>query len=144
VSISKAQRLPIPYANWVGPVYRERGLRTAIRVARRAGLRIKAAARLPLPFENDPNARADRAYFDEVVRPLLDGPHVELVGELGSRERGEFLGRAAARVFPIAWPEQFGLAMPEALVCGTPVVALRCWQRAGGDRTWSGWLLLRT
>jgi glycosyltransferase involved in cell wall biosynthesis len=65
----------------------------------------------------------DRAYFEREVRPLLDGPGVRFVGEIGEDRKGEFLGNARALVFPIDWPEPFGLVMIEALACGTPVVA---------------------
>jgi glycosyltransferase involved in cell wall biosynthesis len=150
VSISDAQRLPIPYANWLATIYHgiqlnqltfhpsgdgylaylgrispEKGLHTAIRVARRTGIPLKVAARLPLRYHDDPNAQADRAYFNDVVRPLLNGPDVEFLGELGARDRDEFLGGAKALLFPINWPEPFGLVMAEALACGTPVLALR-------------------
>jgi glycosyltransferase involved in cell wall biosynthesis len=149
VSISDAQRRPIPGANWAATVYHgidldqftfqprrgaylaylgrispEKGLDTAIRVARRAGMPLKIAARLPLPYRKDPNVGADWACFEGVIRPLLDGPDVEFAGELGWQQRDRFLGDAAALLFPICWPEPFGLVMPEALACGTPVVAL--------------------
>ncbi len=150
VSISNAQRRPIAAANWVDTVYHgiplddrafnprrgdylaylgriapEKGLDTAIRAARRAGLPLKIAARMPLPFMNDPNVRADWEYYETEVAPLLDGPGVEFIGEVGGREKDDFLGHAAALLFPICWPEPFGLVMIEALACGTPVLALR-------------------
>lgn len=150
VSISDAQRQPLPDANWVATVYHgipldeftfnpkpgnylaflgrvspEKGLDTAIRVAQRARLPLKIAARMPLPFRNDPNARADWDYYENVVQPLLQGPLVELIGQVGGEEKDEFLGNARALLFPIRWPEPFGLVMPEALACGTPVLALR-------------------
>jgi glycosyltransferase involved in cell wall biosynthesis len=149
VSISDAQRRPVAGANWVDTVYHglplkdhtfnprrgdylaflgrispEKGLDTAIRVARRAGLPLKIAARMPLPFKDDPNVRADWEYYESQIAPLLDGPGVEFIGEVGGRAKDEFLGNAAALLFPICWPEPFGLVMIEALACGTPVLAL--------------------
>ena len=150
VSISDAQRRPIPHANWLATVYHgidlteftararageylaylgrispEKGLDTAIRVARRAGMPLKVGARPPLPYRNDPNVRTDQTYYERVVEPLLDSASVEILGELDRHGRDELLGGAAALLFPIAWPEPFGLVMPEALACGTPVLALR-------------------
>ncbi len=150
VSISDAQRRPIPVANWAATIYHgidldeytfnpqtgsylaflgrispEKGLDTAIRVARRAGLPIKIAARKPLPFTRDPNVRRDWEYFENVIDPLLEGLQVELIGQVNGREKDDFLRNAAALLFPIRWPEPFGLVMPEALACGTPVLALR-------------------
>ncbi len=150
VSISDAQRKPIPGANWVATVYHgielndhtfnpepggylaflgrispEKGLDTAIRVALRAGVPIKIGAREPLPFTNDPNVRADWDYYENKVKPLLKEPGVEMVGPVGGKDRDEFLRNAAALLFPICWPEPFGLVMPEALLSGTPVLAFR-------------------
>jgi glycosyltransferase involved in cell wall biosynthesis len=150
VSISDAQRRPVAWASWVATVHHgivldellysprsrgylaflgrmspEKGLDTAIRVARRAGVPLKVAARMPLSFTNDPNVRADWEYFEQVIRPLLRDANVELVGEVTGAAKAEFLGGAAALLFPIRWPEPFGLVMPEALACGTPVLALR-------------------
>src|SRR5918992_797630 len=68
---------------------------------------------------------ADRAYFEAVVAPLLREPRVEFVGEIGEGEKDDFLGHAAALLFPIDWPEPFGLVMIEAMACGTPVIAYR-------------------
>jgi glycosyltransferase involved in cell wall biosynthesis len=148
VSISHAQRRPVEWANFVATVYHgidldsfhleprrgdylaflgrvspEKGLDTAIRIARRAGMRLKVAARMPLPFPHDANATADAAYWRDVVLPLM-GDDVEMIGEIGGHEKDEFLGKAAALLFPIRWPEPFGLVMVEALACGTPVLAL--------------------
>ena len=150
VSISDAQRRPVAWANWVATIYHgidleqytftpepdrylaflgrispEKGLDIAIRVARRAGLPLKIAARPPLPAASYPEARADREYYEQVIMPLLDEPGVEMIGLVGGPAKNEFLGRAAALLFPICWPEPFGLVMPEALACGTPVLALR-------------------
>jgi glycosyltransferase involved in cell wall biosynthesis len=150
VSISDAQRRPVAWANWVATVHHgieldeftfnprpgrylaflgriapEKGLDAAIRVARRAGLPLKVAARMPLPFTNDPNVRADWEHYKQAVEPLLRDADVELVGEVSGAAKDEFLGGAAALLFPICWPEPFGLVMPEALACGTPVLALR-------------------
>ena len=68
----------------------------------------------------------DEAYFREVIEPLLDDPLVEFVGEIGDGEKSAFLGNARALLFPIDWPEPFGLVMIEAMACGTPVLAFRC------------------
>ncbi|HEY3082156.1 MAG TPA: glycosyltransferase family 4 protein [Chloroflexota bacterium] len=150
VSISDAQRRPVAWANFVATVHHgidlpeyeprqgpgdylaflgrvspTKGVDAAIRVARRVGRPLKIAARLPLPDGYVPDAQRDREYYERVVEPLLDGPGVEFVGEVGGREKRRFLGDAAALLFPIAWPEPFGLVMPEALACGTPVIALR-------------------
>ena len=151
VSISDAQRRALPHANWVATVHHgvplrrytfnprpggylaflgrvspDKGVDTAIRIARRAGLPIRIAAREPLPFRDDPEVRRDWEYYEQVVRPLLREPGVEFVGEVGGEDKDVFLRDAAALLFPIRWPEPFGLVMPEALACGTPVLALRC------------------
>lgn len=141
VSISNSQRVPLPTASYAGTVYHglpERQLRpgdgkggylafigrmspekapdAAIRIAAAAGMKIKLAAKID---------KADQAYFDDVVQPLLCLPHVEFIGEIGEAQKSEFLGSAAALLFPIAWPEPFGLAMIEAMACATPVIAMR-------------------
>ena len=143
VSISDHQRAPLPEANWLATVphgiradrYRpaehpkrgylaflgriapEKGPDLAIRVARQAGIPLRIAAKV------DP---ADRIYFERTIRPLLDDPLVEFVGEIGAERKPEFLANALALLFPIRWPEPFGLVMIEALACGTPVIA---WDR---------------
>lgn len=139
VSISDSQRAPLPQAHWVGTVlhglhsesdvYRdqaegylaflgrispEKGPERAIAIARSVGRRLKIAAKID---------NADVAYFHEVVEPLLADPLVEFVGEIGDDEKGAFLGGASALLFPIDWPEPFGLVMIEAMAAGTPVIA---------------------
>jgi glycosyltransferase involved in cell wall biosynthesis len=150
VSISNAQRRPVAHAAWAGTVYHgvdldqltyraspdgylaflgrispDKGLDTAIRIARRAGMHLKIAAREPLPHAHHPYVRRDWEYYDQVVRPLLRGGGIEFLGPIGGRAKVELLGNAAGLLFPIHWPEPFGLVMVEALACGTPVLALR-------------------
>jgi glycosyltransferase involved in cell wall biosynthesis len=139
VSISYAQRRPLPWINWQGTVHHglplellptgdgsggylaflgrispEKGVDSAIEIARRVGLPLKIAAKID---------KADRRYFETQIRPLLDSPDVEFIGEIGESSKSEFLGRAVALLFPIDWPEPFGLVMIEAISCGTPVIA---------------------
>lgn len=140
VSISDDQRRPLPQANWLATVHhglphrypftakpgdylaflgriaREKRLDRAIEIARRTGMRLRIAAKVD---------KADREYFEREIEPLLAHPWVEYIGEIGETEKGEFLGGARALLFPIDWPEPFGLVMIEALACGTPVVAFR-------------------
>ncbi|HKP87621.1 MAG TPA: glycosyltransferase family 4 protein [Blastocatellia bacterium] len=142
VSISDAQRKPLPWANWratvhhglprdlfrlqegpgsylafLGRISPEKRVDRAIEIARRAGMNLKIAAKVD---------KADREYFNEIIKPLLDGPLIEFIGEIGEAEKQEFLGNAHALVFPIDWPEPFGLVMIESIACGTPVIAYRC------------------
>lgn len=143
VSISNHQRKPVPPVNWLGTVYHglpdgllmqgqgegrylaflgricaDKGILPAIEIARRAGMTLKVAAKV------DP---ADQVYFDEEVKPVLDrSPHVEFIGEINDGQKQDFLGKARALLFPISWPEPFGLVMIESMACGTPVIAFNC------------------
>jgi glycosyltransferase involved in cell wall biosynthesis len=140
VSISDSQREPLPHANYVGTVYHglperlltpgfgggylafigrispEKGPDAAIRIATQAGMPLKIAAKVDA---------VDRDYFTTCVEPLLQQPGVEFIGEINDSEKSAFLGNAAGLIFPIAWREPFGLAMIEAMACGTPVIAMR-------------------
>jgi glycosyltransferase involved in cell wall biosynthesis len=148
ISISNSQRRPIPNANWVGRVYNgvatsslpfgngqggylaflgrispEKGVIEAIDVALQMGMPLKIAARLPLEGIENSWVALDWAYYNEEVKPRLTSSLIEFVGEVGDVEKGELLKDAAGLLFPINWPEPFGLVMVEALACGTPVVA---------------------
>ncbi len=105
------------YLAFLGRIAPEKQADVAIAVARRTGMPLKIAAKV------DPN---DRAYFERHVAPLLDDPLIEFVGEIGDAEKPAFLGGAKALLFPIDWPEPFGLVVIEALACGTPVIARPC------------------
>ncbi len=148
VSISNSQRRPVPDARWVATVYNgmpverfpfgggqgdylvflgrispEKGVADAIEVAIRAGMPLKIAARLPLDQVNNPWVQRDWEYYQEQVKPRLSHPLIEFVGEVGDDEKGALLKDAVGLLFPINWPEPFGLAMVESLACGTPVIA---------------------
>lgn len=140
-SISDAQRAPLPHASWAATVYHglppdllrfhpepgqylafvgriapEKRVDRAIAIADACGMRLRIAAKV------DP---ADQDYFEREICHLLDNPLVEFMGEIDERQKDEFLGRASALLFPIDWPEPFGLVMIEAMACGVPVVAFR-------------------
>ena len=139
VSISDAQREPLSWLNWwatvhhgvpeeqylfrenkgsylafLGRVSPEKGLDRALAIATKSRLPLKVAAKVD---------RADQEYFIGEIKPLLRNPLIEFVGEIGEDEKGEFLGNALALLFPIDWPEPFGLVMIESLATGTPVIA---------------------
>jgi glycosyltransferase involved in cell wall biosynthesis len=142
VSISDSQRTSLPFANWAGTVYHgmpaelykfnaeprgylaflgrispEKRPDRAIAIAKRLGMPLKIAAKVDA---------ADASYFREEIEPLLDHPLIEFIGEIGDGQKSEFLGGAEALLFPIDWPEPFGLVMIEAMGCGTPVIAFEC------------------
>ena len=104
------------YLAFLGRISPEKRPDRAIEIAKRAGVPLKIAAKVD---------KADQDYFDEVIRPLLDHPLVEFVGEVNEHEKCSFLGNALALLFPIDWPEPFGLVMIEAMSAGTPVIAWR-------------------
>jgi glycosyltransferase involved in cell wall biosynthesis len=142
VSISNHQRLPVPFANWTNTIYHglpadlytlgkgdggyfafigrispEKRPDRAIEIALRAGIKLKIAAKVD---------EADKIYYEEQIKPLLDHPLIEFIGEIGEEQKKDFLGNAMALLFPIDWPEPFGMVMIEAMANGTPVIAFNC------------------
>ena len=142
ISISNAQRAPWPCANWEATIYHglphdlfrfhpepggylaflgraspEKRVDRAIQIAKLVGMPLKIAAKV------DP---ADRRYFKREIEPLLNDPHIQWLGEISDKDKDEFLGKAYALLFPIDWPEPFGLVMIESMACGTPVIAYAC------------------
>jgi glycosyltransferase involved in cell wall biosynthesis len=138
ISISNAQRRPVPQANFIATVHHglpenlltprqvtpgylavlgriapEKGVDRAIKIAIRCGMPLKIAAKID---------RTDQEYYDEIIRPLMDHPLVEYIGEIGDHEKSDFLGGAVGLLLPIDWPEPFGLVMIESFAAGTPVI----------------------
>ena len=105
------------YVAFIGRIAAEKRPDRAIQIARSLGLPLKIAAKVD---------RVDESYFREVIAPLLNGAGVEFIGEINEQQKNEFLGEAMALLFPVDWPEPFGLSMIEAMACGTPVLAFRC------------------
>jgi glycosyltransferase involved in cell wall biosynthesis len=139
ISISDFQRRPLPNVNWKGTIYHglplglyngyekpgkylafvgrispEKRVDRAIDIAKRTGIPLKIAAKV---------GKGDEEYFENSIKQLLDHPLIEFIGEIGEKDKNEFMGNALALLFPIDWPEPFGLVMIEAMACGTPIVA---------------------
>lgn len=142
ISISDSQRRPLPMMNWcttvshglppdllefspqpgkylafIGRIAPDKRPDLAIQIALKSRVPLKIAAKVDV---------LDRDYFDNYIKPLIQPPHIEFVGEITDQDKSKFLGNALALIFPIDWPEPFGLAMIEALACGTPVIARSC------------------
>ena len=139
ISISDNQRVPLPRAYWLGTIHHglplnafrpsyargsylaflgritaEKGPETAIRIAKATGMQLRIAAKIP---------RAEHSYFNEKLKPMIDNDRIQFIGEVNGQAKEDFLAGAAAMLFPIDWPEPFGLVMIEAMACGTPVIA---------------------
>jgi glycosyltransferase involved in cell wall biosynthesis len=104
------------YLAFLGRLTAEKGPEAAIRIARAAKMPLRIAAKVP---------RGERGYFKEKLEPQIDGEQVQLTGEVNDETKRQFLAGAAALLFPIDWPEPFGLVMIEAMACGTPVIAFK-------------------
>ena len=142
ISISNSQRAPLPNANWQATVYNgvpienyayvqnpgnylafvgrispEKGIERAIQIAMHVGMKLYIAAKVD---------KVDEDYYQNRIKPQLNHPLIEYIGEVNEQEKNTFLGGAYATLFPIDWPEPFGLVMIESLACGTPVVAYNC------------------
>jgi glycosyltransferase involved in cell wall biosynthesis len=141
ISISENQRVPLPQARWLGTIHHglpvnafqpsyargsylaflgritaEKGPEAAIRIAKAAGMPLRIAAKIP---------RAEHGYFNEKLKPMIDDDRIQFIGEVSGQAKQDFLAGAAALLFPIDWPEPFGLVMIEAMACGTPVVGFQ-------------------
>lgn len=139
VSISNSQRTPLAFANWQRTIYHglprevypfhekpepylaflgrispEKGLDQAIEIAKKSNMALRIAAKVD---------EVDIDYFVRSAQPIMNDPMIEFMGEIGEKDKAEFLGNATALIFPIVWPEPFGLVMIEAMSCGTPVIA---------------------
>jgi glycosyltransferase involved in cell wall biosynthesis len=140
-SISNSQREPLPWLNWQGTIYHglrkeafrlhqksgdylaflgrispEKGIDSAVEIAKKTGMKLRVAAKV---------SALDKNYYEEYVKPLFDHALIEYVGEIDETQKNQFLGEAFATLFPIAWPEPFGLVMIESMACGTPIIAFR-------------------
>src|SRR6185369_8354880 len=115
--LKPAPRSADGYLAFLGRMSPEKRPDRAVEIARRSGMKLKLAAKVD---------QADAEYFRPVVEPLIDGKQIEFIGEINDSNKREFLNQASALLFPIDWPEPFGLVMIEAMACGTPVLGFRC------------------
>ncbi|MEI6946629.1 glycosyltransferase family 4 protein [Paraflavisolibacter sp. H34] len=147
VAISDDQKRPLPFARWAATIYhglppelyayyprqghylaflgrisKDKGIDKAIEIAKQTGLPLKIAAKIDLDAKID---KKERSYFEKEIAPLLDHPLLDFLGEISEEQKNEFIGNALCVLFPIDWPEPFGLVMIESLACGTPVIAFK-------------------